>query len=166
MWCHCVPFGPFRFHSVNKQMPVWYWFFLLASAQYHSSLWKKYRCPVQYFAEKHYDESETLQSVHAWMSTRGWDLLQVQLNTLVWYFRKADDRSELICKPIPDGKYAIRKHVITEQKRGVKKYAIVFASTQLRITRLRKYPIDPKAYLERWWKFKISKILNFWNSNL
>ena len=36
------------------------------------------------------------------------------------------------------------------KKRGVKKYekyAIVFASTQLRITRLRKYPIDPKAYL-------------------
>ena len=28
-----------------------------------------------------------------------------------------------------------------------KKYAIVFASTQLRIARLRKYPIDPKAYL-------------------
>ena len=30
------------------------------------------------------------------------------------------------------------------------KYAIVFASTHLRITRLRKYPIDPKAYLGRW----------------
>ena len=29
------------------------------------------------------------------------------------------------------------------------KYAIVFASTQLRITRLRKYPIGPKAYLGR-----------------
>ena len=29
------------------------------------------------------------------------------------------------------------------------KYAIVFASTQLRINRLRKYPIDPKAYLGR-----------------
>ena len=26
----------------------------------------------------------------------------------------------------------------------------VFASTQLRITRLRKYPIDPKAYLGHW----------------
>ena len=38
------------------------------------------------------------------------------------------------------------------KKRGVKiwKYAIVFASTQLRITRLHKYPIDPKAYLGRW----------------
>ena len=31
----------------------------------------------------------------------------------------------------------------------MKKYAIVFASTQLRIARLRKYPIDPKAYLGR-----------------
>ena len=34
------------------------------------------------------------------------------------------------------------------------KYAIVFASTQLRITRLRKYPIDPKAYLGRCLKLK------------
>ena len=35
-------------------------------------------------------------------------------------------------------------------KRGVKKekYIIDFANTQLRIIRLRKYPIDPKAYLE------------------
>ena len=40
--------------------------------------------------------------------------------------------------------HAIRKGVITEKKRGVKKYAIVFGSTQLRITKLRKYPIDPK----------------------
>ena len=32
----------------------------------------------------------------------------------------------------------------------IRKYAIVFASTQLRITRLRKYPIDPKAYLGRY----------------
>ena len=47
--------------------------------------------------------------------------------------------------------HAIRKGVITEKKRGVKnmKYAIVVASTQLMITRLRKYPIDPKAYLGR-----------------
>ena len=29
------------------------------------------------------------------------------------------------------------------------RYAIVFASTQLRITTLRKFPIDPKAYLGR-----------------
>ena len=35
-------------------------------------------------------------------------------------------------------------------KRGVKKEkcTIDFANTQLRIIRLRKYPIDPKAYLE------------------
>ena len=52
--------------------------FLLSSAQYNSSFMNKYQCPVQYFAEKHYDESKTLQSVHAQMSTRGWDLLQVQ----------------------------------------------------------------------------------------
>ena len=47
---------------------------------------------------------------------------------------------------------AIRKRVITEKKNVAKKigkYAIVFASTQLRITSLRKYPIDPKAYLGR-----------------
>ena len=35
-------------------------------------------------------------------------------------------------------------------RKKIRKYAIVFASTQLRITRLRKYPIDPKAYLGRW----------------
>ena len=49
--------------------------------------------------------------------------------------------------------HAIRKGVITEKKtwrKKIWKYAIVFASTQLRITRLRKYPIDPKAYLGRW----------------
>ena len=45
--------------------------------------------------------------------------------------------------------HAIRKGVFTEKKRGVKNMncAIVFAITQLRLSRLRKYPIDPKAYL-------------------
>ena len=40
--------------------------------------------------------------------------------------------------------------ICNHKKRGVKKqkYAIDFASTQLRIIRLRKYAIDPKAYLE------------------
>ena len=39
--------------------------------------------------------------------------------------------------------------ICNHKKCGVKKkYAIDFASTQLRIIRLRKYPIDPKAYLE------------------
>ena len=37
--------------------------------------------------------------------------------------------------------HAIREGVITEKKN--------FAGMQLRITRLRKYPIDPKAYLGR-----------------
>ena len=37
----------------------------------------------------------------------------------------------------------------TWHKQNIKKYTIVFASTQLRISRLRKYPIDPKAYLGR-----------------
>ena len=48
--------------------------------------------------------------------------------------------------------HAIRTCNQREKKGGVKKiliYAIVFASTQLRITRLCKYPIDPKAYLGR-----------------
>ena len=38
------------------------------------------------------------------------------------------------------------------KKRGLKKIMKIcncFASTQFRITRLRKYPIDPKAYLGR-----------------
>ena len=50
------------------------------------------------------------------------------------------------------GTFAMATHskktcVITVKKCGVKKEK--FASTQLRITRLRKYPIDPKAYLGR-----------------
>ena len=56
--------------------------------------------------------------------------------------------------------HAIRKIVITEKKCGIKKYAIVFASTQLRITRLRKYPIDPKAYLGRWYQFSLDDLYN------
>ena len=51
-----------------------------------------------------------------------------------------------------DWLHAIRKCVITEKKMWRKKYIKIrncFASTQLRITRLRKYPIDPKAYLGR-----------------
>ena len=45
-----------------------------------------------------------------------------------------------------------KAYVITAKNMAyffLKKYAIVFASTQLRINRLRKYPIDPKAYLGR-----------------
>ena len=40
--------------------------------------------------------------------------------------------------------------ICKHKKRRVKKYAIDFASTQLRIIRLHKYPIDTKAYLELW----------------
>ena len=40
--------------------------------------------------------------------------------------------------------------ICNHEKRGVKNkiYAIDFASRQLRIIRLHKYPIDTKAYLE------------------
>ena len=38
----------------------------------------KISVPSPVFRGKHYDESETLQSLHARMSTRGLDLLQVQ----------------------------------------------------------------------------------------
>ena len=47
----------------------------------------------------------------------------------------------------------IRKLMLSLPKKWHKKYqkyAIVFASTQLMVTRLHKYPIDPKAYLGRW----------------
>ena len=42
----------------------------------------------------------------------------------------------------------------------LRKYAIVFASTQLRITRLRKYPIDPKAYLGRCIGWRVDPSMN------
>ena len=39
--------------------------------------------------------------------------------------------------------------ICNHKKRGVKKkYTVDFGSSQLRIIRLRKYQIDPKAYLE------------------
>ena len=64
--------------------------------------------------------------------------------------RKADDKSKYV------GTFTMalfkKKTCNHCQKGGVKKYKkyiIVFASVQLRITRLRKYPIDPKAYLGR-----------------
>ena len=61
--------------------------------------------------------------------------------------------------------YAIRKGVITEKKtwrKKIRKYAIVFESTQLRITRLGKYPIDPKAYLGCWYaQNKQEYLINF-----
>ena len=52
--------------------------------------------------------------------------------------------------------HAIRKCVIKEERPWCKKNMKIglrncfFASTQLRITTLRKYPIDPNAYLGRW----------------
>ena len=128
-------------------------FFLLASTQYHSSLWIKYRCPVQYFAEKHNDESETLQSVHTWMSTRGWDLLRYNN---ISYFDALERQTMGVNKYASTFAMAsckkVRKRVMIKQNvawKNIWKYAIVFASTQLRIIRLRKYPIDPKAYLGR-----------------
>ena len=45
--------------------------------------------------------------------------------------------------------HAIWKPVTTEKKRCVKNMK-KNTNLQLRITRLRKYPIDPKAYLGRW----------------
>ena len=65
--------------------------------------------------------------------------------------RKADDESKYV------GTFAMasfdkKTYVIAAKtwRKNYKKYAIVFASTQFRITRLRKYPIDPKAYPGRW----------------
>ena len=40
--------------------------------------------------------------------------------------------------------------ICKHKKRRVKKSAINFTSTQLRIIWLRKYPIDTKAFLELW----------------
>ena len=67
--------------------------------------------------------------------------------------------------------HAIRKGVITKEKtwrKKYEKYAIVFASTQLRITKLRKYPIDPKAYLGRCykWTHTLNILVSVWVSPL
>ena len=49
MQCHCVPFGPFRFHLGNKQMQSGIDFFLLAGAQYNSTLMNKISMPSPVF---------------------------------------------------------------------------------------------------------------------
>ena len=99
----------------------------------------KYRSPVQYFAEKRYDESETLQDeiCFRYDKIRYFDTLERQtmgVNKYASTFRWL---------------HAIRKHVITEKKTLRDKYEnmqLAFANTQLWITRLHKYP---KAYLGR-----------------
>ena len=44
-----VPLGPFLFHLGNKQMPVRYWYFLPASAQYNSNFMNKISTSSQVF---------------------------------------------------------------------------------------------------------------------
>ena len=87
----CVPFGPFRFHLCNIQMPVGYWFFLLASPQYNSNYMNKISPPVKYFSGK------TLQNgCEQLMSTRQWDLLHVKYKNSSLILRKADDESKYV----------------------------------------------------------------------
>ena len=40
MRCHCEPFGPFRFHSANKQMPVGIDFIFTSERAIYSSFMK------------------------------------------------------------------------------------------------------------------------------
>ena len=66
--------------------------------------------------------------------------------------KKADEESKYAGTPgMASSIYNKITYVITAKTwhKKYKKYAIVFASTQLRITRLPKYPIDPKAFLGR-----------------
>ena len=88
-------------------------FFLLASAQYHSSLRIKYRCPVEYFAEKHYDEKCTHSNVNKGMrfasgTIKSATLMTMGVNEYASTFPMASHEK-------------VRKHVITEKKCGVKK---------------------------------------------
>ena len=49
MRCHCVPFGPFSFHSPNKQMPVGYWFYFYSSERAIYSNFMKILVPSPVF---------------------------------------------------------------------------------------------------------------------
>ena len=95
-----------------------------------------------------YDGSKTLQSVYTLECQqdtpkgRRWDLINMLAHSQ-WL-------------------HSVRKRVITEKNTALKnkkKYAIVFASTQLRITRLHKYTFDPKAYLGRWSHKKDARLI-------
>ena len=66
--------------------------------------------------------------------------------------RKADDESKYVgtfAMASFNKKINVCKSLPKTWRKIYKKYAIVFASTQFRITRLHEYPIDPKAYLGR-----------------
>ena len=66
IWSISFPFG-----EKTNASRVLIFFFYKRARNITLFMCIKYRCPVQYFAVKQYDESETLQSVHARMSTRG-----------------------------------------------------------------------------------------------
>ena len=154
MQFHCVPFGPFRFHSANKQMAVGIDFIFSIERAIYSSF-MKISVPSPVFRGKtkrwkwnfaKYTRSECQQGENICFRNnkiRESDTLERQtigVNKYASTFRWL---------------HAIRKGLITEKKTRRKKIW-KYASTQLRITRLRKYPIDPKAYLGRW-----IKLLNF-----
>ena len=151
MRCHCVQFGPFRFHLGNKQMPVRYWFFLLAT-QYNSSFMNKMMLSSPTFRGK------TLMKVKLCkvytLECQQVDEICFRYNKiclLVWYFRKADDGCASTF-PMASCTKKTCNYRKKKWRKKIMKIRNVFASAQLRITRLRKYPIDPKAYLGRWYR--------------
>ena len=144
---HLVHFVSIRLVNYASRVLI---LFLLASAQYTPVLWK-YQCPVQYFVEKQYTKMKVkLCKVYTLECQQGDEICF--RNNKISEFDTLERQTmgvnnmQAHCPWL----HAIRKGIITEKKtwrKKIWKYAIVFASTQLRITRLRKYPIDPKAYL-------------------
>ena len=149
MRCHCVPFGPFLFHSANKQIPVGYWFYFYYRARNilhfyenigaQSSISRKNKVKVM----RSNNNIFTLECQLCFRNNKicEFDTLERQtmgVNKYARTFLMASYNKERC------------NHRKKTWRKKIWKYAIVFASTQLRITRLRKYPIDPKAYLGRW----------------
>ena len=152
MRCHWVPFGPFRFHLDNKQMPVRYWFFLLASAQYNSSF-MKISVPSPVFRWKTLWWKWNFCKVFTLECQQGDEICFGTKKSASLILKKGRRWERINMQAHSRWLHAIRKCVITGEKtwrKKIWKYAIVFASTHLRITTLRKYPIDPKPYLGRW----------------
>ena len=151
MRCHCVPFGPFRFHSANNQMPVGYWFYFYQRA-----------CNILQFYENIGAQS-SISRKNPKMKVKlckVYTLECQQGDEICFRNNKIREFDTLERQTMGVNKYAStfpmalcnKKRCNHSKKNVVKKiwkYAIVFASTQLRITRLRKYPIDPNAYLGR-----------------
>ena len=138
----------FIFISVINKCQSGIDFFLLASTQYNSSFNNKISVPSQLF--------RGMMKVKLWKvyarekCQQGTRVASGKINTLERQMMGVNKYAGTFAM----ASFNKKTCVITEKIVVLNKYTIVFASTQSKITRLRKYQIDPKAYLGRWVCFR------------